>query len=151
MTHYAKEIPVDWSPWNTEDESGIEPEDFESHATSWDKEFLASMDYVLLIRVLLAAQMLDIRPLYDLCCVKMSLFLRNKCPDEVENELGIPPNSLDPELREQFIKENTFSTKKKGVILTQKPAREPEGAGAVAGAGVVAGAGGAAAGAGGGP
>lgn len=136
MNEYATKDPVDLAAVAKQGEHGIEPDEFEKHITAWDANFLASMDDVLFIRVLLAANSLGMgKSLYDLCCCKASLRMRNKIPEEIREEFRLQ-EPFKEDVYNRLLDENKWSTKP-----VQQGATAGAGAGAAAGAGAGAAAG----------
>lgn len=135
MNEYATKDPVDLATVAKQGEHGIEPDEFEKHITAWDANFLASMDDVLFIRVLLAANSLGIESLYDLCCCKASLRMRNKIPEEIREEFRLQ-EPFEEDVYNRLLDENKWSTKpvQQGAVGAV-PAAAGAGAGAAAGAG----------------
>jgi S-phase kinase-associated protein 1 len=62
----------------------------ECGVSAWDCKFLA-MPREELYKVVIAANYLDIRSLLDLSCAKVASYIKDKTPDEVRRDFGLPP------------------------------------------------------------
>lgn len=61
----------------------------------------------MLFNLTLAANYLDIKPLLDLCCAKISSLIKNKTPEEIRVNLDIV-NDFTPEEEAQLRQENKW-------------------------------------------
>jgi S-phase kinase-associated protein 1 len=61
----------------------------ETGVSAWDCKFL-SMPREDLYKVVIAANYLDIKSLLDLSCAKVASYIKDKTPDEVRRDFGMP-------------------------------------------------------------
>lgn len=55
----------------------------------WYADFIESKSNSEVLRLTLAANYLDIRPLLDLNCARIASFIKGKTPEEIRTNLGI--------------------------------------------------------------
>jgi S-phase kinase-associated protein 1 len=66
-----------------------------------------TLDNEKLAHLTLAANYLDIKPLLDLCCAKITSYIKNKTPEEIRQNLGIVVD-MTPEEEAQIREENKW-------------------------------------------
>ncbi|KAI9076982.1 hypothetical protein K1719_041058 [Acacia pycnantha] len=73
----------------------------------WEAEFL-KLDYDLLVEIVLAANYMDIKSLYDLCCQAIADKIKNKTPEEIRRIFNVE-NDFSPYEEAQVRKENEWA------------------------------------------
>ncbi|KAL7462266.1 hypothetical protein ACHAXS_005463 [Conticribra weissflogii] len=91
LKHYQEE-PMD------EIRTPLEENTFEGNIKQqWYREFLEGMDDPLLFELVTAANFMEIQPLLDICCLKVSSLLMGKSAEEIRSFLNIPKMTPEEE------------------------------------------------------
>ena len=90
---------------NQSHESSTASTDQGQELTDWDKEFLDSLSEEPLLRLLHAANYLDIRSLLDGCCTTMARRWEGRRVEEIRRMYNIV-NDFPPDVESQLIQEN---------------------------------------------
>eukprot|EP01068_Selenidium_serpulae_P006962 Selendium_serpulae@DN4566_c0_g1_i3.p2 len=97
--HYKDETPVEiMKPLRTAD--------LKQHVPPWDADFI-NLENHDIMPLLFAANYLDVKPLIELCCAKISSRMKNKSVEEIRKEFGIV-NDFTPEEEAQVRRENKW-------------------------------------------
>jgi len=70
-------------------------------------KYIIDLDNERLAHLTLAANYLDIKPLLDLCCARITSFIKGKTPQEIRTNLGIVVD-MTPEEVAQIEEENKW-------------------------------------------
>jgi len=73
---------------------------------AWDYQFI-ELDLEIIFELILAANYMDIRPLMDLSCAKVSSIIKGKSPEEIRKVFNIQ-NDFTPEEEAQIREENQW-------------------------------------------
>jgi len=75
----------------------------------WHAEFINGMTEELLVDLTMAANYMDSKGIFDLCCAKIATLFKGKTVEELKQRYNITED-LTPEMEEKILKENPWIT-----------------------------------------
>jgi len=75
----------------------------------WHADFINSMEEEVLVDLTMAANYMDAKGIFDLCCAKIATMFKGKTVEELKQRYNITED-LTPEMEEKILKENPWIT-----------------------------------------
>lgn len=81
-------------------ESAVQALINDNKVSTWDEEFCEQMEVVTIIEIMLAANFLDVQPLFRFCCQTLAQKIHGKTPEEIRATFNIKKKfTIEDEMR----------------------------------------------------